>query len=67
MGEPVEQRRGHLGVAEDGRPFAKGEIGGDDHRCLLIEPTDKVEQELPASLRKGQIAEFIEDDEVQAT
>jgi hypothetical protein len=24
MGEPVEQRGGHLGVAEDGWPFAEG-------------------------------------------
>jgi hypothetical protein len=27
MGQPVEQRRGHLGVGEDARPFGKGEIG----------------------------------------
>jgi hypothetical protein len=26
-GQPVEQRRGHLGVGEDARPFGKGEIG----------------------------------------
>jgi hypothetical protein len=37
MGEAVEERGGHLGIAEDGRPFAEGEIGGDDHRGLLIE------------------------------
>lgn len=30
MGEPVEQRRGHLGIAKDARPFAEGEVGGDD-------------------------------------
>ena len=30
MGEAVEQRGGHLGIAEDARPFAEGEIGGDD-------------------------------------
>lgn len=29
-GEPIEQRCGHLGVAEDGRPFAKAQVGGDD-------------------------------------
>ena len=26
MGEPVEQRGGHLGVAEDARPFGEGEV-----------------------------------------
>ena len=32
MGETVEQGCGHLGVAEDGWPFAEGEVGGDDDR-----------------------------------
>ena len=26
MGEAIEQRRGHLGIAEDGGPFAEGEV-----------------------------------------
>jgi hypothetical protein len=30
MGKAIEQRRGHLGVAEDGRPFRKGQVGSDD-------------------------------------
>jgi len=30
MGEPIEQGRGHLGVAEDVGPFAEREVGGDD-------------------------------------
>ena len=30
MGQPVEQRSRHFGVAEDAGPFAEGEIGGDD-------------------------------------
>ena len=64
MGWPVEQGLGHLGVFEDRRPFAEAKIGGDDHRCLLVEPTDEVERELSASPGKGQIAEFIKDDEV---
>ena len=66
VGEAIEQRRGHLGVAEDGRPFAEGEVGGDDDRGLLVEPADQVEQELAAGLGEGQIAEFVEDDEVHA-
>ena len=66
MGEAVEQRGGHLGVAEDARPFAEGEVGGDDDRGLLVEPADQVEQQLAAGLGEGQIAEFVEDDEVHA-
>ena len=30
MGEPVEERGGHLGITEDGGPFAEAEVG-DDH------------------------------------
>src|SRR3974377_2596953 len=66
MGEAVEQRGRHLGIAEHARPFAEGEIGGDDDRGALVEPADEVEQELSAGLREWQIAEFIEDDEVHA-
>jgi hypothetical protein len=66
MSEAIEQRRGHLGVAEYARPFTEGEIGGDDDRGALIETADEVEQELAAGLGERQIAEFIEDDELHA-
>ena len=59
MGEAVEQRGGHLGVAEDRRPFAEGKVGGDDDRGLFVELADQVEQELPAGLGKGEIAEGV--------
>jgi hypothetical protein len=36
MGQAVEERRGHLGVAEDGRPFAEGQVGGDDDGCAFV-------------------------------
>jgi len=32
VGEPVEQRGGHLGVAEDGGLFPECQLGGD-HQC----------------------------------
>jgi hypothetical protein len=48
VGQAIEQRGGHLGIAEDGRPFAEGEVGGDDDRGPLLEPADEVEQELAA-------------------
>ena len=66
MGQAIEQRGGHLGVAEDGRPFAEGGVGGDDDRGPLVEPADEVEQELAAGLGERQVAEFVEDDEVHA-
>ena len=66
MGEPVEKRRRHLGVAENARPFTESEIGRDEDRSAFIESADQVEEELAADLGKGQIAEFVEDDEVKA-
>src|SRR5208283_4170324 len=66
MGEAIEQRRGHLGVAEHARPFAEGEIGGDEDRGALVEPADEVEEELTAGLGERQVAELVEDDEVHA-
>ena len=66
VGEPVEERGGHLGVAEDGGPFAEGEVGGDDDRGLLLEAAHQMEQQLPAGLGKRQIAQFVEHDEVHA-
>jgi hypothetical protein len=66
MGETVEQRGGHLGVAEHARPVAEGEIGGDDDGGALVEPADQMEEQLAAGLGEGQIAELVEDDEVEA-
>ena len=57
----VEERGGHLGVAEDRRPFAEGEVRGDDDRSALVETADEVEQQLSAGLGEGQIAEFVEE------
>ena len=64
MGETIEQRGGHLGVPEHAGPFAEGQVCGDDDRGVLVEPADEMEQELAAGLGEGQIAEFVEDDEV---
>ena len=48
VSEAVGQRGGHLRVAEDGRPFAEGEVGRDDDRGSLVEPADEVEEQLAA-------------------
>jgi hypothetical protein len=49
MGEPVQEGRRHLGVAEDGRLFAEGEVSGDDDRTLFIEAADQMAQQLAAA------------------
>ena len=62
MGEAIEQRRGHLGIAEHARPFAEGEIGGDQDRGALVEPADEVKEKLAAGLGERQVAELVEDE-----
>ena len=53
MRETVEERGCHLGVTEDARPFAKGQIGRDDDRGALIELAHEMEEQLPAGLSEG--------------
>ncbi len=42
MRQPVEQDGGHFGIAEHARPFAEGELGGDNDRGLRIKPADQM-------------------------
>ena len=65
VGEPIEQRGGHLRITEHARPFAEGEVGGDHDRGALVEAADEVEEELASGLGEGQIAELVQHDEVQ--
>ena len=64
MGQAVEQRGGHLGVAEHRGPFSEGEVGSDDDRGALVEPAHHVEQELSSGLGEGQVTEFVDNDEI---
>ena len=65
MGEPVEQGRGHLGIAENLCPFAEAEVRGDHHAGPLIELAEQVEQQGPARGAERQVAELDEDYDVQ--
>jgi hypothetical protein len=37
VGQTIQQRGGHFGVAKNFRPFGKGEIGGDQQRGVFVE------------------------------
>jgi hypothetical protein len=52
VGEAIEQRGGHLGVAKDARPFAEGEGRRHDDRGALVEAADQVKQE-PFEIEAG--------------
>jgi len=48
MGEPIEERGRHLGIAEDGGPFAEAEIRSDDDASALVEFAQQVEEQRAA-------------------
>lgn len=35
--QPIQQRRGHLGVAKHTRPFREAEVGGDNHAGVFVQ------------------------------
>src|SRR5271165_5141248 len=64
VSEAVEQRRRHLGVAEDSGPFAEAEVCGDDDAGAFVKLAQEVEQQRAAGSAERQVAEFVEDDEI---
>lgn len=46
--ESIEQRGGHLGIAEHLGPFAEAEIGGNDDAGALVALAQEVEQQRTA-------------------
>jgi hypothetical protein len=66
VGQAIEERGGHLGVAEDRSPFAEAEIGGDGDAGAIVELAQKVEEQGAARGAERQVAEFVEYHEIGA-
>lgn len=66
MGETIQERRGHLGVAKHAGPFGEAQVRGDDHAGVLIQLGQQVKQQGTAGLAKWEVAQFIENDEIHA-
>ena len=45
VGEPVEERGGHLGISKDRRPLTEAEVCGDDDAGLLVQLAEHVKQQ----------------------
>src|SRR3546814_19832751 len=43
VGEPIEERGGHLGIAEHAGTLTEAEVGGDDDDGALVEFTQQLE------------------------
>jgi hypothetical protein len=61
VGQAIEERRGHLGVAEDRGPFAEAEVGSDDNAGAFVELAQEMEEQGPARGAERQVAEFVEE------
>lgn len=55
MGDPVEERCCHFGIAKDRYPFAELQIGGHDNAGLLIKLADQMEEKCSAGFGEGNI------------
>lgn len=45
MGKPIEERGGHLRIAENDGPFTEAEVGGDADAGALVAIAEQNEQQ----------------------
>ena len=64
MGQAVEQRGGHPGIAEDRGPFAEAEGRGDAAAGALGELARQMKEQRPAPGTEGQVSRLVQDHEV---
>ena len=64
MRQPVQESGCQLCIGKDGWPFGEAQVGGDDQAGLLVELAHEMEQQGAADLTERQVAELIEDDEI---
>jgi hypothetical protein len=64
--EPIQERRGHLGIAKDLRPLAKRQVGGNHHAGVLIQLGQKMKQQRTTNLTEWQIPQLIQNHQIHA-
>ena len=47
--QPVEERGGDDGIAEDLAPFGEAAVRGEDHGALFVAGVDELEEEIAAA------------------
>jgi hypothetical protein len=65
VGEAIEQCRRERGIAEDLNPAREVEVGGDQQTAALVALGAELKQERP-TWAEAEIAQFVQDDEVDA-
>src|SRR5208283_6141120 len=66
MGEAVQQRGDAGGVGEDGIPFLKGFVGGQDHGVAFVAVVDDFEEQVGGVGVVGQVTNFVKDEQAGA-
>jgi len=65
VGEAVEGCSGESFGAEHFGPGLEREVGGDDHAGAFVGGRDDVEEQFGSDLGGGDVAEFVEDEQVE--
>src|SRR3954454_8988213 len=66
VGEAVNDGLGEASVGKDLRPFAEGQVGGDDQRSAFVAFGEDLEDQLGGAVRQREIAKFVNDDQLGA-
>lgn len=66
MGEAIEERRRHFGVAKNTGPFAEAQVCGDHDAGAFVEFAQQVKEQCAAGSAEREVAQLIEDNEIVA-
>ena len=64
--QPIEQRGGDDGIAEDLAPFGEAAVRGEDHGALLVAGVDELEEQIAAAGNDRQVADLVDDEQREA-
>jgi hypothetical protein len=62
----VEERGADDGIAEDLAPFGEAAVRREDHRAFLVTGIDQLEEQVGAATGDGQVADFVDDQQLGA-
>ena len=65
MDNAVDDRDGHVIVVEELAPVGEVLVGGQDDGPVLVHNVDELEQVEPRLRRHGQVAKFVNDEQIE--
>jgi hypothetical protein len=61
--QPIEQRGGDNGIAEDLAPFGEATVGSENHSAALVASIDELEEQIAATRDDRQVSDLVDDQE----